>query len=51
MTRLAELSGPEYPPHVQVKAVAKIATELSPNTPTTPTLWSRLGRRICTSPV
>ena len=33
MTRLAELSGPEYPPHVQVKAVAKIAAELSPNNP------------------
>ncbi len=33
MTRLAELSGPEYPPHVQAKDVAKIAAELSPNNP------------------
>ena len=33
MTRFAELSGPEYPPHVQVKEVAKIAAELSPNNP------------------
>ena len=33
MTRLAELSGPEYLPHVQVKAVSKIAAELSPNNP------------------
>ena len=33
MTRLAELSGPEYPPHVQVEAVAKISAELSPNNP------------------
>ena len=33
MTRLAELSGPEYPPHVQVKSVSKIAAELSPNNP------------------
>ena len=33
MTRLAELSGPEYPPHVQVNAVAKIASVLSPNNP------------------
>ena len=33
MTRLAELSGPDYPPHVQVKAVSRIATELSPNNP------------------
>ena len=33
MQRLADLSGPDYPPHVQFKAVAKIATELSPNNP------------------
>lgn len=33
MQRLAELSGREYPAHVQVKAVCKIATILSPNNP------------------
>jgi hypothetical protein len=33
MQRLAELTGPENPPHVQVKALSKIASELSPNNP------------------
>ena len=33
MQRLAELAGPEHPAHVQVKAVSKIASELSPNNP------------------
>ena len=33
MTQLAELAGPENPPHVQMQAVSKIAAELSPNNP------------------
>ena len=30
MSVLAELAGPEHPPHVRVRAASKIASELSP---------------------
>ena len=30
MSVLAELAGPEHPPHVRVKAASKIASQLSP---------------------